>query len=293
MRLVEQTARFLTYCSEERNLAPNTILAYRQDLNDLVAYGGRSPRALSALDPTDFVAHLTARGLAPRTVRRRLACVRRFVKWLSRAGLIAQNPFANSEVRVHVPQQLPRCLSEHEVKRILARRHDVGLACSLAVLLLLNTGMRVSELTALRIEDVDLRDGRIRVMGKGRREREVFVTDPIAREELRGFVHGPGADGSAHVLRDSAPVNSATLRRRFRRLGRLARLNRTLTPHMLRHTTATMLLERGVDIRFVQRLLGHRSIATTEMYTHVTTKALRAAVKRADILRGFDLAKIT
>lgn len=133
----------------------------------------------------------------------------------------------------------------------------------------------------------------MRILGKGNRERTVFVTDRGLREELCGYLvsrHGTAAPPDRPLLLSedrNRPVSAAQIRSAIAELARTAGLTRHVTPHMLRHTAATMLLESGTDIRFVQRLLGHRSILTTQIYTHVSDRALRAAIARADILGNF------
>jgi integrase/recombinase XerD len=150
--------------------------------------------------------------------------------------------------------------------------------------------MRVGELAALRVGDIDTAAGRLKIFGKGSRERTVFVTDARLRDELHAYVseRHPRArqciDSPLLVDKRGRALSAARIRRAIFLLGRTAGLRRRLTPHMLRHTAATMLLESGTDIRFVQRLLGHRSIVTTQIYTHVSDRALRMALARANIL---------
>lgn len=152
---------------------------------------------------------------------------------------------------------------------------------------MLATGARVSELAAVQIRDVDLASGIVRIVEKGNRERQVFLANDGLADAVRG-----------HVLRDRSPacresrllvdaaghaLSPASIRARLKSLASAAGLSRGVTPHMLRHTAATTLIESGVDIRFVQKLLGHRSISTTQIYTHVSDAALRDAIFTADI----------
>jgi integrase/recombinase XerD len=154
-------------------------------------------------------------------------------------------------------------------------------------MLLFSTGARVAELSAIKVADVDAEQGVIRIVGKGDRERRVFVPNDAIRSLLTRSI-GAGAtrrQPDEPLLRLSAgkPASAAAIRSRVARLALDAAITRRVTPHMLRHTAATALLEAGVDIRFVQRLLGHRSIATTQIYTHVSDVALRSAVTAADV----------
>jgi integrase/recombinase XerC len=226
-------------------------------------------------------------------VKRRLACLRALFAWLVRRDVLEGSPFAKTELRIRLPARLPRCLDMRDVRRLMRHRAAQGPDCALAIALLLATGIRVGELSALRLEDVDTGTGRLTIFGKGSRERTVFVTDSRLREELRVYVVARHVDArhfaQSRLLTDdrARPLSAARIRAAIARLGRSAAVTRHLTPHMLRHTAATMLLESGTDIRFVQRLLGHRSIVTTQIYTHVSDRALRTALARANVLGTF------
>jgi len=156
------------------------------------------------------------------------------------------------------------------------------------VRLLVVTGMRVGELCRLRLDDVAPDGSVLRVHGKGARDRVAYVTDASLRQELRRIVEtrrrAAAGAGALFLNRNGAPLRPQSVRAKLKRLAKDAGLGRRVTPHMLRHTAATLLIETGVDIRFVQRLLGHSSIATTEIYTHVSDEALRRTLERADVL---------
>lgn len=299
MRVPAAITAFLRYCVEEKHLAPNTINAYRQDLAEF-ARDPSASRPVAAIRATDILAYrnrLSAeRSLSPATVKRRLACLRALFAWLVRRDLLDGSPFAKTDLRIRLPARLPRCLDMRDVRRLMRHRAVQGPGCALAISLLLATGIRVGELAALRLQDVETGTGRLTIFGKGSRERTVFVTDPRLREELckyiavRNFDVRQPAESRLLVDDRARPLSAARIRTAIIGLGRSAGITRHLTPHMLRHTAATMLLESGTDIRFVQRLLGHRSIVTTQIYTHVSDRALRAALARANILGHFAAA---
>ena len=165
-------------------------------------------------------------------------------------------------------------------------RHATRLA-QFSVLALFATGLRISELTSIRLGDVSVREGSIQVRGKGDRERRVYMSGPSAVQTLATFVIARrriASESDALLVHPNGRrVTAEHLRRVLRGLGMRAGLTRRITPHMPRHTTATQLLEAGVDIRFVQRLPGHR-IATTQIYTHVSDRALRTRLAKAGIL---------
>ena len=292
MDLLAASAAFLRHCRTGRDLSANTIKAYTQDLGDLRRYladGARaSPATVSGL--TAYAEWLIGpRGLAPATVKRRLACLRALFAWAERRGDITASPFRTAEVRIRLPKRLPRCLTAVELRRLFTGRREAPPPIALAVLLLFTTGMRVAELTALRVGDIDLERRTLRVRGKGNRERQVFLTSSEVVGELRAFLKDHGlhrASPTTPLLRTEVGSRMSTdrVRRGLRRLAERAGLTRRITPHMLRHSAATSLLEAGIDIRFVQRLLGHRSISTTEIYTHVSDERLKQAVLKANTL---------
>jgi integrase/recombinase XerD len=301
MRVSAAADAFLRYCAEEKHLSENTLEAYRQDLIEFKRFIGK-PRDVSAVTGADVLEYRNAlcerRNLAPATVKRRLACLRTFFAWLVRRDQLATTPFAKTELRIRLPARLPRCLERRDLKRLMGTRNENGADAALAIALLLATGMRVGELASLRLDDVDPFSGRLCILGKGSRERTAFVTDAQLRKELQDYVqqrHGVAGDGARPLLVDSRgrPLSAARIRAAIVTAGRNACVARRITPHMLRHTAATMLLESGTDIRFVQRLLGHRSILTTQIYTHVSDRALQTALARANVFGNFAATKIT
>jgi site-specific recombinase XerD len=288
---------FLRYCADEKHLAPNTINAYRQDLAEFRTHIGAS-RRIMAIRPADILVYRnqlsSVRGLSNATVKRRLACLRALFAWLVRRSNLAKSPFAAIDLRIRIPARLPRCLNIRDLRRFMLYRTVHGVDTALAAALLVATGMRVGELAALRVSDVDVTSGRLRIFGKGSRERTVFVIDLCLRHELRSYLadrcsdEGPTSERRLLVDVHGRALSAARIRRSIAELARAAGLTRRVTPHMLRHTAATLLLESGTDIRFVQRLLGHRSILTTQIYTHVSERALQAALTQANILANLS-----
>jgi len=154
---------------------------------------------------------------------------------------------------------------------------------------MVSTGIRVGELCKLRVDDVAPDGASLRIQGKGSRDRVAYIGDPTQRDELRRLVQHRQQDASGcaalFVNRCGVAMKPQSIRSRLRRYAGGIGLSRRVTPHMLRHTAATLLIETGVDIRFVQRMLGHSTIATTEIYTHVSDEALRSTLERANILQ--------
>jgi site-specific recombinase XerD len=286
---------FLNYCRNERQLSANTLSAYRQDLSEFVRFF--SDRGVDQITSDELVAYartLSAdRKLAPTTIKRRLACIRAMFSRLQRQGVILANPFHGIDLRIRVPNRLPRCLAAGET-RDLFNASKADATNHIAILLLVSTGVRISELAAICLGGIDLEQRCIRIFGKGSRERQVFLPDTTTANAVRHYIdanHKAPVDPARRLLVNGRgrPASAACLRRRITMIAERAGLARRVTPHMLRHTAATVLLEAGVDIRFVQRLLGHKSIATTQIYTHVSDRALKAAITAANVTRAMEL----
>jgi integrase/recombinase XerD len=312
-RVSGQISRFLDYLSVERGLARNTLDAYRRDLARYRSYlGDRRIHDATAVDETvvsEFVGLLSAseyeegRTYRASSVARALAAVRSFHAFLLRDGEATTDP-SEGVVRPKVPRTLPRPLTVDEVASLIAVPNDMqsaGLRDRAILEVLYGAGLRISELVGLDVDDVDLEEGSVKVMGKGSKERVVplgtFATRAVsayltrARPELAGvrsgaalFLNQRGGrltrQGADRVLKIAAA--GAGMRKR-------------VTPHMLRHSFATHLLEGGADVRVVQELLGHASLATTQIYTLVTGERLReeyfAAHPRARFARGRSKAR--
>jgi integrase/recombinase XerD len=291
---------FIRHCRVERQLSDHTIQAYGCDLADL---GKRLPPEALVEGVTTETLKSYLEGLvshrrrAPATVRRRLACFRGFFRHFYHRG-VAGDPFAGWAVKLPRHKRLPRALSRAEMSTLLsalglrqvAAQTD-GVELRLAVRLMISTGLRVGELCKLRAKDVSP-DGRaVRINGKGSRDRIAYIAEISLQRELSDLVSRrqkeTGETGHLFLNRHGSKMKPQSIRAKLHKTVQLAGLGRRVTPHMLRHTAATLLIETGVDIRIVQRLLGHSSIATTEIYTHVSDEALRASLERANVLGTF------
>lgn len=288
----ESAAAYVRRLKAARDPSEHTLRAYASDLKD---YG----RFLAARRLCDrqgetvlaYASHLSAeRGAAPRTLRRRMACLRGFYKDLVRSGAIECSPFRDLDMQLPRARQLPRTLTRAETGRLVSRARRrcegpgalSGKAFPAALLLLVSTGLRVGELVKLRPSDFDPDQGGLNVLGKGRRERRVFVVDAGLRRLIARLA---GRSGATSLLApDGRAWSTEAVRRALRRFAEEAGVERRVTPHMLRHSCATLLLEDGVDLRVLQRLLGHENIATTALYAHVGDSGLRKALEKASLL---------
>jgi integrase/recombinase XerD len=290
MVTTESAAAYVRALKAARDPSEHTLRAYASDLGDFARF--LAARRLCARAPETVIAyagHLREeRGLAPRTLRRRIACLRGFYKEQVRSGVLARSPFADLEMKLPRPRALPRALTRGEARLLAGAAASAAGAAGeegrfgTAVLLLLATGLRVGELVRIRGSDFDADGGSLHVHGKGRRERKVFVVDPRLRRRLAPLA---AAAGPLPLWTGrGAPWTTQGVRRALGRFAAEAGIARRVTPHMLRHTCATLLLEDGVDLRVLQRLLGHENIATTAIYAHVGDTALKSALERAGLL---------
>lgn len=289
---------FLRFCAAERQLSEHTLKAYASDLADFVKWlpANLALTDVSAATLKGYLEDLIRdRKLAAATARRRFACLRAFFRRLVDLGHLS-DPFSAWRLKLPRRRRLPRTLSRAETSSLLSsfrkfdlRKHNRADAVLRTVVsLMISTGLRVGELCKVRIEDISPDCSTLRVHGKGSRDRIAYITDVSLRQDLESLVASrrgaPEAIGTLFVNRHGSAMKPHSIRSKLRRYAVEAGLVRRITPHMLRHTAATLLIETGVDIRFVQKLLGHSSIATTEIYTHVSDEALRSTLERANVL---------
>jgi integrase/recombinase XerD len=291
--LATSADRFLDYLAVERGLSPNTLEAYRRDLRRYVAYladrGVFDPARAGEDDIAGFVANLSSseyspgRGYRPSSVARALAAVRSFHRFLVMEGEAGADP-AEGVARPKVPRNLPRPLSVDEVAALVAAPGDdgpVALRDGAILETLYGAGLRISELVALDVDDVDLEEGSVRAVGKGSKERIV----PLGRYAVRALqayltrsrpaLAGPRTRGALFLNTRGGRLTRQGCTNIIKATARRAGIRKRVTPHMLRHSFATHLLEGGADVRVVQELLGHASLATTQIYTLVTKDRLR------------------
>lgn len=287
----KEVEAFLEYLDGVRNLSPNTVAAYRRDLAHFTEYLSRAGiDDISAVNHStlrSFLANQQTRGYARASVARRSACLRAFFHYLTESGDLASDPSTTLTFPVK-GRRLPRFLSEPEAESLVGGTEegsDLGIRDRAIIELLYATGMRVGELCGLRLTDIELETGVIRVVGKGDRERVVLAGQPAMRalsEYLNSvrpaLVRERAYDGEAVFLgKRGAPIDPRQVRRIVDREARALVGGEGLSPHTLRHTFATHLLANGADLRSVQELLGHKNVATTQIYTHVTRAEIRKA----------------
>jgi integrase/recombinase XerD len=296
--LSRDAEEFLSWLAVEKGRAANTVAAYRRDLaayEEFLTGRGLAVQGVTEAVVEDYVAFLRAAGRKPASVARALVAVRSLHRFCVDEGSATSDPTGDVGTP-RVPQGLPKALSEDEVERMLAAVvcEDAVARRDRAILeLLYGGGLRISELVGLSMADIDLDAGVLRALGKGSKERVVPI-GRLAREAVASWLGRGGRDAMAPARwarrGDAEAVflnqRGGRLSRQgawaiVRRYGDAVGLGERLTPHVLRHSCATHMLDHGADIRVVQELLGHASIATTQVYTRVSTERLRQVYDRA------------
>lgn len=291
MELQEAVSQFLFHCRYEKNLSPKTLKAYSIDLRQFTEHLAAQLEitSLAVVDKVALRAYIKSLfgPLKEKSIKRKVATLKALFHFLEREDVIAINPFRKMEVRIKETRRLPRTIPLSDLKRLFKHiyrlKHDhaetdsysyKALVRDIAVLeTLFATGARVAEVCNLADEDVDLRRGRVKIMGKGGRERILQLCDEEALAGIRDYralwAEEVAEKGFFFHNRLGGRLSEQSARAGLRRYAAEAGLGGRVTPHMLRHSVATLLLEEGVDIRYIQQLLGHTSIMTTQMYTEV------------------------
>ncbi len=283
-----EVAGYLDELRVSRRLSPNTILAYQRDLDRLVAFADRLDRSPEALDRHDleaFVRQFMSSGLSPRSVARLVACVRGFYRFLVLDGHLPSSPADDLRAPRSWPA-LPRFLSIDQVDLLLCQPDastPVGVMDRALLELLYATGMRVTELVSLAVGDVRLDDGFLTCLGKGAKERAVPI-GRVATDWVRRYLASARPTllkgrASAFLFvnaRGGLSLSRVGFWKIIKKYGRQAGLTQELSPHVVRHSFATHLLERGADLRMIQTLLGHADLSTTQIYTHILEARLKA-----------------
>lgn len=282
---------YSNYLTNTLGRSPHTVKSYISDLMSFTAFlesTGCKQNDLAA----EFIHWLRVKkGNGAATMRRKLVSLKIYHEWLVRVGTLSTSPLNVSSVQIPLPKRLPRALSRQDVTCLIRSIPHGSLPhtrddTDLAMRLLVATGLRISELCAINIGDVTTDGSSIRIRGKGNRERMVFVSNAPLQLRLMEICRDKMVDTPLFLSRHYRRMSPQAFRLRLHRVCAISGLGGRITPHRLRHTAATLLLEAGVDIRFVQRLLGHASISTTEIYTHVADESLRYALLKADTMRG-------
>ena len=298
MELNMLTVQYLTACESEKRLDKKTIKAYRIDLRQFTEYVIGQAASFDRETIKSYTAYMNQK-FRPSTVKRKIASIRAFVTWLMEENLMEKNPFENLHLKVQKPTLLPRVIPFWVIRSILEEVHkrqklnldNMTVLRETAVIeMLFATGMRVSELSGLKTKNIDLKEGVIRIFGKGSKERIAYIGNAEVLEALRKYAEAcqPERNGTFFLNSRGKRLSEQSVRNIVRKYGELVDYPTRITPHMFRHSVATLLLEEEVDIRYIQRILGHSSILTTQIYTHVAETKQREIMEERHPRNGFS-----
>ena len=291
MKHKDYVTEYLEFCQYRKELDWKTVKAYRIDLRQFFETVPDEP------DKGEIERYITSlhKKYKQKTGKRKIASIKAFYNYLEEEGIIEDTPFRKIRVKFKETIVFPRIIPREEIEQLLNHMYqklaDVkgkeeygGLVKDLAVVeLFFATGMRVYELSNIQVDSVNLNTGLIRIMGKGAKERYIQIGSKSVLQLLRKYYEANRAEiqGSGYffVNREGNRYTEQSIRNMLRKYTREAHIKRNVTPHMFRHSFATYLIEEGVDVSFVQQILGHSSIKTTQIYIHV------AAKKQAEVLR--------
>lgn len=274
---------YLETCEYEKNLSSQTLKAYRIDLRQFYEFSQNYTITKELL--TNYIRYLN-QNFAPRTVKRKIASIRAFFHQMEYDNNITENPFNKLRVLIHYPKQLPKTIPQQTVEKILqsaystytSKKNKQVLRDIFVLELLFSTGLRVSELCSLTSNSCVLTNDFLRLLinGKGNKERIIQMSTKdlldIAHMYFKNFYSEIKTHKFILINHANRPLSPQSVRRIINNYSQKANISMHITPHMFRHTFATSLLEAGVDIRYIQSMLGHSSISTTQIYTHVSTQ---------------------
>ena len=286
----EHITHYIQYCQFQKGLDAKTLKAYHIDLVQFNTYMSEQTLSLSKETVQSYISTLHD-GFTVKTIKRKIASIKAFCNYLEDEGIIEENPFTKMKIKMREPVILPRTIPFATIEQLLNCVHTLDsttisefqkkyLLLDIAVLeLLFATGMRVSELCSLSSNAVNVADGTIKIYGKGAKERVIQIGNEqviaVLNRYYTAFHPQIIESGWFFINRRGRKLSDQSVRSIIGKYATLAGIEQHITPHMFRHSFATLLLEEDVDIRYIQQLLGHSSIQTTQIYTHVTTKKQR------------------
>ena len=280
---------YLDYCKTHKRLSSHTIRAYKNDLMQF--YNSDYDNVES------YIEQLTQSNIKTNTLRRKIACMKVFYNYLKYQNIIEENPFNQLRFQFRTEKILPKTIPHDILKsiflyleqRVVLSKTDYQKQHAernlLIISLLLSTGIRISELCHIHLKDINLSNKTLRIIGKGKKERILFLGDQTTFNLLETYINKNGKESNDFLFpgkHSPKPLSEQSVRLILKRIVEQNSLSKTITPHMFRHSFATMLLDNDVDIRYIQQILGHSSISVTQIYTHVSHS------KQKEILSSFN-----
>lgn len=280
---------YLDYCKTHKRLSSHTIRAYKNDLMQF--YNSDYDHVES------YIEHLTQSNIKTNTLRRKIACMKVFYNYLKYQNIIEENPFNQLRFQFRTEKILPKTIPYDILKNIFIYLEQKVVISKtdyqkqkaernlLIISLLLSTGIRISELCHIHLKDINLSNKTLHIIGKGKKERILFLGDQKTFNILETYINKTGKESNDFLFPGKhlpKPLSEQSVRLILKRIVEQNSLSKTITPHMFRHSFATMLLDNDVDIRYIQQILGHSSISVTQIYTHVSHS------KQKEILSSFN-----
>ena len=292
VNLQNEIMSYIIYCEKQKKLSQHTIKAYRIDLAQFISY--KPNIGISKDDLAEYIQHLHET-FKPKTIRRKIASLKAFVHYLYYQDIIDKNPFDKIDVSFKEPLLLPRTIPEHIILKLLTslyeniktastvHEHLTAIRNTAVIELLFATGARVSEICSLKSSDIDLDAQTVRILGKGSKERIIQLENYDVLSILNRYkallTDYIQPEGYFFLNNRKQRLSEQSVRTVIKNLEKQINSDIHITPHMFRHSVATMLLEEDVDIRYIQKILGHSSITTTQIYTHVTSSKQREIIR--------------
>ncbi|MCF7920331.1 MAG: tyrosine-type recombinase/integrase [Candidatus Cloacimonetes bacterium] len=313
MNIKDCIESFMFHCMYEKNLSPKTISAYSSDFEQFITFlkiiiNDDNPDIIE-IDKTvikKYVEHLI-KTYQVKSVKRKVASLKAFLNHLEFEDIITVNPFRKIKMKLKIPQKLPNVLSLKEVKLIWKKAYQdlqdnqqndtysfLSVNRDIAILeLLFGTGLRISELCSLKVQQIDFKNNIVQIFGKGAKERIIHLCNSEIIKSLKTYDKLIGVKNRNReyffLNRLQEPISDQSVRLMIKKYAKLAKIDKNITPHTFRHTFATLLLEEGVDIKYIQHFLGHSSISTTQIYTHVNQKSQKKMLNTKHPRKNFSM----
>ncbi len=309
MHLQQMIQNFKFHCEFEKNLSTKTLQAYKIDLNQFETFKNYKDIDIKLFDKNllkEYIQSLYQLNLKAKTIKRKIAVLKTFFTYLEFEEIILISPFRKMRVSIKEPKLLPKTMELQEVRKILKYiyklkdnyiKQDIysykALIRDIVVIeILFSTGMRVSELCNLKQKNINIQTGIVKINGKGSRERIIQICDNEVKRLLKEYInlfHNELSNKEYYLInRLGNQLSEQSVRFMIKKYQKLAKIEKHITPHMFRHSFATLLLEEGVDIRYIQHMLGHSSISTTQIYTKVNMKQQRKILNTKHPRRTFN-----
>lgn len=310
MQLMKVIKDFKFHCEFEKNLSKKTLQAYEIDLSQFQQYQDYKSLDIDEFDKhkvKDYIHHLYEQGLKAKTIKRKVAVIKAFFTYLEFDEVILVSPFRKMKIQIKEPKLLPKTIELKEIIKILKflykkkeafSNKDIysykALVRDLSIVeTLFSTGMRVSELCNIKQSNINLQAGIIKIKGKGDKERVIQICDSEVKKILKEYSELFN-DQIKHtkcffINRFDNQISEQSVRLMIKKYQKMVGIDKHLTPHMFRHSFATLLLEEGVDVRYIQHMLGHSSISTTQIYTKVNMKQQKKILNTKHPRRNFNL----